>query len=400
MKQGKALGRAGDGIKRYRPKRNVNRFINRLFYKEVKAFAPSALIIQQKQFPDLSFYQGPIKWDVMCNRTDAAIFRAGQNLWIDSMFLTNYGEAKERGMLRGAYWFYDDRVSPGAQAAKLIELIADDLPEMEIFIDWENSYGGSFGGLRNVVAMMQAVEKALPVRVGMYTGYYFFLEHSNAVLNWSQYQYLKDKPLWLGYYAVAEYVKIPPPWSMLTHWQYGTPVEDYGQISAEIDCNYFNGSITEFYSKYGEAGTLPEPEEPIMTRYEAVNLYDDMKLRQEHNTANTSNVMFPEGAKWHGDEIWIAPGDVYGIVAGINVRLNMAGDKWLRVLDVNGDATKTGWVAIVHLGRTYCSLTEINPPAPVDEITVSIEADIVATINGKPYHGVVMFDSIQLRPVE
>jgi GH25 family lysozyme M1 (1,4-beta-N-acetylmuramidase) len=257
-----SLGRAGDSQRYYRPRRNIHRVINSLLGSAVVAFPPSAVIAQQKKIPDVSFWQGLIDWNVMRSKTDAVIIRAGQNKWVDTMFLVNYKAALLRGMLRGVYFFYDDRVSPGEQLATLIAALGDDLPEMEIWVDWERLYGGSFGGLRNVVAFMQAIERQYPsVRVGLYTGYYFFSENSNAVTNWSQYQYLKDRPLWLAWYADASAVRIPAPWSALAYWQFGTPAVDYGQSSAEIDMNFYNGTVEEFYSLYS-GGVIEPPTEP------------------------------------------------------------------------------------------------------------------------------------------
>jgi GH25 family lysozyme M1 (1,4-beta-N-acetylmuramidase) len=245
------LGTGGSSVRHYKPVNNVNRLINEMLTRQVYAFPASAVITQDKKVPDVSFYQKLIDFLFMRKRTDAVIIRAGQNLWTDPQFIRSYTEARHKGMLRGIYWFYDDRVSPGAQAAIIASLIQHDLPEMEIWMDWERSYGGGFTGLRNVVACMQEVERLLPgVRVGMYTGYFWFLENSNAIRNAAQYAYLKNKPLWLAWYAAASVVRIPAPWTKLDLWQFGTPAEYWGQESIEIDMNYFNGAISDFYARY------------------------------------------------------------------------------------------------------------------------------------------------------
>lgn len=234
---------------------NLNRWVNNIFTSP-HSITPSAVVIQEKEFPDVSFYQGEIDWDIMRSKTDTVIIRVGQNLWPDSKFQINWDAAKARGMKRGAYWFYDDRVSPGVQAQLVADLLQIDQPEMELWCDWEKTYGGSFSGLKNVVAFMQAVEQTLlSTSVGMYTGYYFFREHSNAIVNASQYNYLKTKPLWLAWYTSnpAE-VKIPAPWTDLDLWQWGTPAvgAQYGVQSVEIDMNWFNGTLADFEDQYGE----------------------------------------------------------------------------------------------------------------------------------------------------
>lgn len=237
----------------------IHTAVNYLLTTPTRAFFESAVILTEKDFPDVSFYQGEIDYLVMSSKTDTIIIRTGQNLWRDPQFDNNYTRSKEKGMLRGIYDFYDDRVSPSKQADRICAQLGSDPPEMEVYIDWERNYGGSFGGLRNVVALMQEIERRLPqVKCGLYTGYYFFRANSNPIANASQYNYLKTRPLWLAWYTnnPAD-VLIPAPWTHLTLWQYGTPAEDYGQKSIEIDKNYFNGTIREFYERYNAVPPQP-----------------------------------------------------------------------------------------------------------------------------------------------
>lgn len=210
-------------------------------------------ITQELKFPDVSFYQSPINFDLMGN---IAIFRMGQNLWIDTQFEQSRNEATARGMIWGGYWFYDDRVSPSAQAQKVYSLFSNDQPrpKMEIFVDWEKSYGGSYSGISNVVAFMQELERLMPwIKLGMYTGYYWFIGNTNTTTHASQLSYLSKKPLWLAWYTSnPDNVLIPRPWTKLDFWQYGTPPEGHlwGVSSIEIDMNWFNGTALDFYNRY------------------------------------------------------------------------------------------------------------------------------------------------------
>jgi GH25 family lysozyme M1 (1,4-beta-N-acetylmuramidase) len=259
------LGYMGRYLKDSRPRLSVNRAINAVFgLPSVRAFSPSAVVIQQKRIPDVSFWQGVINFYDMRQKTDALVIRAGQNLWKDSQFDNSWREAKSHGIKRGSYYFYDDRVSPGKQAELWASLLRDDYPEMEIWCDWENSYGGGYKGLANVVAFMQRVEQLLPgIKIGLYTGYYWFRENSNAVTNASQYAYLKAKPLWLAWYvADPAQVLIPNPWTSLFMWQWGTPPvgREYGVQTAELDMNWLNMTEADFQKRYG--GITPPPVEP------------------------------------------------------------------------------------------------------------------------------------------
>lgn len=247
------------------PEKNLNTFLNGVLTRPLYAFTPehTAVVVQQKQIPDLSFYQGLVNWDKMREKTDAVIIRAGQKDWVDTRWGVNGAGAKARGMLRGAYWFYDDRLDPGRQADKFIELLRADPPEMEVWCDWETSYGGAFGSLKNVVAFMERVEAA-GFKIGMYTGYYWFVAHSNAIANASQYAWLKTRPLWLAWYTTnSALVLIPAPWSELFLWQFGTPAVGYayGCETTELDMNYINMTDLMFNLRYGVT-TTPAPTDP------------------------------------------------------------------------------------------------------------------------------------------
>lgn len=235
--------------------------VNYLVTHPRKAFEPSAVIVTEKDFPDVSYWQGEIDHAVMRSKTDTIIIRLGQHKYADPQFERNY--SMSQGMFRGLYDFYDDRVSPGELADRIVAQIGEDFPEMELYVDWERSYGGQFGGLKNVVALMQEIERRRPqITCGLYTGYYWFRANSNPVTHAGQYNYLKDKPLWLAWYTDdPSDVLVPAPWTRLTLWQYGTPVEDYGQKSIEIDKNFFNGTLVEFYTRYGVVP--PQPGEPM-----------------------------------------------------------------------------------------------------------------------------------------
>ena len=254
------FARMGENLQRP-PLPTLNTVVNYIITRPRKAFPPSAFIVTEKDVPDVSFYQGDIDYLVMTSRTDSLIIRTGQNRWEDPKFDRNYSLSKSNGLIRGLYDFYDGRVSPGEQADRILASLADEIPEMELYIDWERSYSGAHEGLRNVVALMQEIERRRPlITCGLYTGYYWFRANSNSVAHASQYNYLKTRPLWLAWYTSnpAE-VLIPAPWNRLTWWQYGTPAEDYGQETIEIDKNYFNGTLREFYERYDTV----EPEPPL-----------------------------------------------------------------------------------------------------------------------------------------
>jgi len=274
------LGTMGSNIQRQPGTVNINTIINSL-YLDRYAFTPfqSAIIIQQKEFPDVSFYQGRMDWAKFRSKTDAVIIRVGQNLWEDEQFDRNYSQAKLQEILRGLYWFYDDRITPRAQADKFFSIVGNnDLPEMEIWTDWEKTYGGRYSSISHVVEFTACLEQYYPTcTVGTYSGYYWIREHSNPITNASQYRFLGDRPLWEAWYTDnPANVKIPLPWLSLLVWQKGTPVLDYGQETKEIDMNVINLTLEQFYQRY--RNVPPPAHEPI---HIVLTRGDDTLLDQE-----------------------------------------------------------------------------------------------------------------------
>jgi GH25 family lysozyme M1 (1,4-beta-N-acetylmuramidase) len=258
---------AGQFLRDYQSKPNIHSLTNDSYAKTTRLTPDffSATIPNEVQFPDVSFWQGEINWDIMAANTKAVIIRIGQAKFVDVQFERNYAEAIKRGLKVGFYFFYDDRYSPGEQAETVLNALAGKQIDMEVFIDWETSYGGQFKGLPNVVALMQATEAGLPgVDVGMYSGYYWFRENSNAITHASQYAYLKNKPLWLAWYANDPiYVLIPAPWSSMAHWQFGTPAVSWGQATKELDMNYCGCTAQEFVVRYGKTNDDEGDNEPM-----------------------------------------------------------------------------------------------------------------------------------------
>lgn len=246
----------GRHLRDYKPRTTIHSLVNKLFItpeREGEALRSSAL--PREEFADVSFYQGVIDWVKMRLKARKVIIRAGQRTWVDIKFVANYLAAKLARFLRGVYWFYDGNASPGEQAKILTDLLKlYGLPELGIWIDWERNSGGAHEGIKNVVAMMQEVERLLPgVEVGLYTGFYFFVENSNPITHRSQYAYLAKKKLWLAFYALLHLVRIPALWPFMTYWQKGTPAvgKEWGTQSEELDINE---------DMVGDPDPSPEPE--------------------------------------------------------------------------------------------------------------------------------------------
>lgn len=196
-----------------------------------------------EELADVSFYQEGMDWTRYPHR--AAMLRVGQNKWRDLSFVKFYEEARANNKALGGYFFYDDRVSPQAQADVINEAMLGRHFETELYIDVERTYGGPYFGKHHIRKLMELVEADV-YDVGVYTGFYFW----TSLPQTDDDEFFAASPLWLAWYSDPVNVKIPAPWKDYTLWQWGTPAIDWGQPTLEIDANKSRFSRDVFSEKY------------------------------------------------------------------------------------------------------------------------------------------------------
>ena len=321
-------------------------------------------------FADVSFYQARMIWTRYPH--DGAIIRIGQNVWKDSEFEYNYSQCKEYNIAVGGYWFYDDRVSPESQFEIIKSAMLGKSFEMELFIDYERKYGGAYFGLKHLQRLIGLIRSAgIKCKdVGVYTGYYFWTDNTKG--DEFFYPFFEKVPLWLAWYAQPSAVKVPVPWSTWRHWQYGTPVMDWGQPTVEIDANRYNGTRAQFENEY-LGGAITPPPGGTMT---------DLKV-----LAGALN-----GRKTPGGVLNYAGGFVSGDLLVADQKQIYYDVDWYRIIK----QTRAGNVlsipdgyAWASAGTTYQYLEIIQAPPPVDppptndEIVMDITGEVVIYVNGK-----------------
>jgi hypothetical protein len=117
---------------------------------------------------------------------------------------------------------------------------------MEMWGDFEDRYGGPYGGWRNWFDFMERIRALLPEKkLGVYTGYYYFQEFAAGVKYFAQY------PLWIAWYNPTELL-VPPIWEDWTYWQFTSNGDGalFGVESKDIDLSYFNGTEADFLARY------------------------------------------------------------------------------------------------------------------------------------------------------
>jgi lysozyme len=339
-----------------------------------------------KAIPDVSFYQDDnltpqgIDFRVMAAKSEGVIIRAGQNTWIDPDFQYNWRAAKDAGLQRGAYWFYDSRTDPLVQAGLFVNLFNLDPPEWGLWCDIEEAYKGAYGGEANYKKFTAEVDRLFGGVTGVYTGNWWWAVHDmRDDAFWAKY------PLWVAQYiGSAQYVTLPRPWKSAVLWQFTSSGDgmSYGVESKEIDLNYTSRA---FYDLFG--GATPPPTGEDMYYLELSN-NSTLNYRTIRGANDTAHILGPYiGQINAGGQGKGVPADVFIYQEDVVVNgvvYAKAGDIWHHCFEANGNPID-GWVAEVHKGVRYLNVKTIGePPPPAPEPGV--------TITGVRYSGELVFD--------
>lgn len=232
--------------------------------------------------PDISFYQDnnstARKVDFAQMKAAGAsgvIIRAGQNVWGDPDFADFWRAAREAGLWRGTYWFYDSRVPPEGQADLLRSVIGNDLPELGVWMDFEEGYGGGYGSLASMKRFSERVLFTFPntVEIGVYTAPFWWRSRVGDTAYFAQF------PLWIAHYGVIT-PDIPKPFNRWLFWQFTSSGDGlkYGVESKEIDLNYYNGTKEQLAAYFGIAqpgGTMTQYQNKNLVNVDTYSGYTD-----------------------------------------------------------------------------------------------------------------------------
>ena len=188
---------------------------------------------------DVSHHQGTIDWEKLSR---ANIGKEGVNFvfvkategknFLDENFNDNFYEAREIGLIRGAYHYFKPDVSAKDQAEyflKQVHLEAGDLPPV---LDIEEKGSLSTKQLQKAAkTWLDIVERQYGVPPILYTGYKF------------RESYLKTKeferyPYWIAHYYVPQ-LAYKGKWKF---WQH-TDCGKVNGIKGKVDFNIYNGSM-------------------------------------------------------------------------------------------------------------------------------------------------------------
>lgn len=324
---------------------------------------------------DVSFWQDDdetlykIDFSIMWSRgIDGAICRAGQNRWMDEDFRDYVNNCIKANMPWGAYWFYDSRVPPEAQAMRFQEVMAGlPVPPLGVWGDYEEHYGGAWGGAAHFKVFMQELQTRFPnTVVGVYTGPSYWIEHTTA----AQRDWFKQFPLWIAHYKVPS-PTIHAPWSDYLIWQYTEKGDGkyFGVESFDLDLDLFNGDLEDYKRFFGLDWYVPGTEQPQGEEgmFDVWSDTNNMSLRYSNTINSNVKEYIPRGTMMKADRIE-AP------ISG-----GLAGDKWAHIIEAGGVA-KEGWVAVIHNGVTYCTTRPVPTEGGLPTITFTMAAEGYPTL--------------------
>ncbi len=189
---------------------------------------------------DVSHHQGTINWKavkatekqeypisfVFMKATEGGDYK-------DRRFAENFRQAREVGLIRGAYHFYNPNSDPIRQADFYISQVKLEKGDLAPVLDIERKPRDKAKLQADLVKFLNRLEQHYGVKPIIYTSYKYRARYLDAP-EFAKY------PLWIAHYYVDS-LSYEGPWQFWQHTDYGT----VPGIDESVDLNVFNGSLTD-----------------------------------------------------------------------------------------------------------------------------------------------------------
>lgn len=194
---------------------------------------------------DVSQYQGQIDWgQVAGSGRSFAFIRTGDGVGTDSMFATNWLNAKNAGLIVGAYHFLRPGLPGSEQADVCLNSVGTgEKGELPVTIDVETA-----GDPASLSQVIQDFNSEIASRTGqaclIYTAPGFWgpaVAPGNGIEG--------QNPLWVANWEVSS-PNLPRGWSNWNFWQY-TSTGTCPGIQGAVDLDRFNGSSGDLRAMAG-----------------------------------------------------------------------------------------------------------------------------------------------------
>lgn len=210
---------------------------------------------------DISHWQGVADFPKMKkNGASFVILKASQNNFADKVFKENWGAAKDAGILRGAYHFFDMRDgsdAPKLQADYFCSILEEDMGELLPVLDFESpgvagypEYPSHEECVSIVTQFCERVKKNLKFYPMIYTNLAGIQRLSPLT------SMLKSLDLWIAWYNTKSHTPQIGSWPDWRYWQYKSTGDGhaFGVDSLGIDMNAFNGTVDDLYDYANRLG--------------------------------------------------------------------------------------------------------------------------------------------------
>ncbi len=185
---------------------------------------------------DVSVYQNEIDWMLVKeNNIKFVICKATQGISeVDPRFESNWNGAKEAGIIRGAYHFFDNNMDAQAQAKHFINTVDFQKGDLKPAVDVESLNRVSTEDLeKNLLVWLETVAKEVNSKPIIYSDLSFIKENFSDALS--------EYPLWIAFPSKSPPDKIDY-WDSWAIWQHGTSYTIKG-INDNVDIDVFMGTL-------------------------------------------------------------------------------------------------------------------------------------------------------------
>jgi lysozyme len=244
------------------------------------------MAVQSAQGRDVSNFQKKYAWSIATGLS-FGIYRLTQGLGIpgtnspDPYAQWNHDQIKAKGLVHGAYHFFDPALSGPAQAEYFVaqhSILGLEDSDM-LWLDNESANGvGRAEVSARALAFMTELSKLRPHNP---RGVYTFISFATG----GYCAGLERWPLWLAYPASAAPAP-PPPWANWTFWQWG--------VRDGTDTDAFNGTSAELNAWVDSYAKEPP------TRYDAAANTSIRALAHQHHRSVQEVIWLTARHRRHG----------------------------------------------------------------------------------------------------
>jgi GH25 family lysozyme M1 (1,4-beta-N-acetylmuramidase) len=208
---------------------------------------------------DVSHWQGNIDWQAVgaAGQCFAFIKATDGTTFVDPDLAVNWKNAKDAGLVRGAYHFFRPLQDAKQQVELFLKNVVIEPGDLPPALDLEvvgNLKNATF--IQRVEIWVSEVENRTGIKPIIYSGF-SFLNTYFTIAAGGPPLWAKDHMLWIANYLAPDVTQpnLPTGWKTWTFWQHSSSGKVNG-ISSSVDFNWFNGTLEELYELVGKE-TIP-----------------------------------------------------------------------------------------------------------------------------------------------